>query len=62
MPSIDQMYPGFKTITASLISQMNFDFNLQEASKIAMAVSMLRANDDDFNKKICQSILNNLEE
>lgn len=26
-----------------------------------MAVSMLRANDDDFNKKICESISKNLE-
>ena len=56
------MYPGFKTISNSLMEQMDFHLNLQDASKIAMAISMLRANDEDFKKKICNYIFTNLED
>jgi hypothetical protein len=40
---------------------MDYDLDLQDASKIAMAVSMIRANDEDFKKKICSNIFRNLE-
>ena len=46
--SIDQMYPAFKTVVGSLINHFDHDLNLQDASKVALAVQMIKVNDDKF--------------